>query len=236
VSGTSPGNDTQLSNDKLEANRNFVNKLWNAGRFVISNLDGWPARDLSSPVSLAPGAHSEADRWIVSRADEMTAHVTRLFREFQFGEAARAIHDFLWGEFCDWYLEIAKIELREAANEEERQGIKTNLAWVFEHTLRLLHPFAPFVTEELWHRLVHGWDADGNSAELAPSIVVAPWPEASGARDGEAEARLEALMDLVRAVRNVRAEYKVDPGRWIPATLVATSDLEFFRRQATVIG
>jgi valyl-tRNA synthetase len=232
VSGTSPGNDTQLSPDKLEANRNFVNKLWNAGRFVMSEYDRWPAHDLSIPLGVAPGARHEADRWIVSRADEVTAHVTRLMEDFQLGEAARAIHDFVWGELCDWYLEIAKIELREAQTDDELAGIRTNLVWVFEHTLRLLHPFAPFVTEELWHRLVHTHE----SGELAPSIVVSPWPVASGVRDGEAEARLDAVMEIVRGVRNVRAEYKVEPGRWVPATIVASTDLEFYRSVATVIG
>jgi valyl-tRNA synthetase len=232
VTGTTPGNDTQISNERLEANRNFVNKLWNAGRFVIADLEAWPERDLRGPLTAAPGAESEADRWIVSRANETAAHVTRLFQDFQLGEAARTIHDFLWGEFCDWYLEIAKIELREAESDGARAAIRANLAWVFEHTLRLLHPFAPFVTEELWQRLVR---PAGESAG-ATSIMVASWPSPEGTRDAEAERRLDALMDLVRAIRNMRAEYRVDPGRWVPATLIAPTGAEFFRVASTIIG
>ena len=230
VSGTTPGNDTQITNEKLESNRNFVNKLWNAGRFVIANVGTWPERDISEPLRVAPGANSEADRWIVSRADEVTAHVTRLLEEFQLGEAVRTAHDFLWNEFCDWYVEIAKIELREAQTDAERDGIRANLAWVFEHTLRLLHPMMPFVTEEIWQALV------GGQGSGVPSIVVAPWPAASGASDVEAQKRMDAVVELVRGVRNVRAEYRVDPGRWARATIVAGTDADFYRRAAALIG
>jgi valyl-tRNA synthetase len=248
VSGTTPGNDTQISSEKLEANRNFVNKLWNAGRFVVSNLDDWPARDLRAPLESAPGARSVADRWIVSRANEVTAQVTRLLDEYQLGEAVRAAHDFLWNEFCDWYLEIAKIELREAQSDEQRIAIQTNLAWVFEHTLRLLHPMMPFATEELWQTLVggeasgvggQGLGAGGRWAptDQAPSIMVAPWPAASGVRDEEADARMATVVDLVRGIRNVRSEYRVDPGRWVPATIAAdVEDIDFYRSVARIIG
>jgi valyl-tRNA synthetase len=242
VSGTTPGNDTQMSNEKLESNRNFVNKLWNAGRFVIANVGDWPARDIREPLSVAPGATSEADRWIVSRADEVTAHVSRLLEDFQLGEAARTAHDFLWNEFCDWYVEIAKIELRSAQNDREREATRANLAWVFEHTLRLLHPMMPFVTEELWQSLVRSADSGTRASSpqsairIPQSIVVAPWPAASGRGDIEAEQRMDAVFDLVRGVRNVRAEYRVDPGRWVPATIVAADDRDFYRRVATLIG
>ncbi|MSQ24203.1 MAG: valine--tRNA ligase [Chloroflexi bacterium] len=245
ITGTTPGNDTQMSQERLEANRNFVNKLWNAGRFVLANLDGWPERDLGGPLTVAPGAESEADRWIVSRANEATAHVTRQFQEFQFGEAARTIHDFLWGEFCDWYVEIAKIEMRDAPTDDQRRAIGTNLAWVFEHTLRLLHPFAPFVTEEIWQRLVRGLGRDRSenvplplpmSGSSPPSIVISPWPNADGDRDVEAEARLDSVMEIVRAIRNVRSEYRVDSGRWVPATIVADGAADFFQRAARIIG
>jgi valyl-tRNA synthetase len=234
VSGTTPGNDTQISNDKLEANRNFVNKLWNAGRFVMSNVESWPFRDPTLPLTVAPGANSEADRWIVSRANEVTSHTTRLLQDFQLGEAARTVRDFLWGEFCDWYVEIAKLELRHAQSEDEREGIRTNLAWVFEHTLRLLHPMMPFVTEELWQTLMSA--AKANGVKAPPSIMVAPWPVASEVLDTEAETRMETVFELVGGIRNLRAEYKVDPGRWAPATIVAGLDADFFRRAAPVVG
>jgi len=240
VSGTTPGQDTNVADDRLETNRNFVNKLWNAGRFVRSMVDHWPARDLGAPLTAAPGAPFEADRWIVSRANETTEHVTRLLEEFQIGEAVRAAHEFLWGEFCDWYLEIAKIELRIATTDIEREAIRTNLAWVFEHTLRLLHPMMPFVTEELWQILVHDadpatWEPRTETDGLPPSIMVAPWPVA-GERDLQAEAKLDEVMDLVRGVRNLRAEYRVDAGRWVPATIAAGDEVAFFERIASIIG
>ena len=248
VSGTTPGNDTQISNEKLESNRNFVNKLWNAGRFVIANVGDFPDRDIREPLQTVPGARSEADHWIVSRADEVTVHVTRLLEDFQLGEAVRTAHDFLWNEFCDWYLEIAKIELREAQTDAERQGIRANLAWIFEHLLRLLHPMMPFVTEEIWQSLGVGGLGLGvrdqppplspapNPNPPTPSIVVAPWPASSGQSDAEAERRMEAVFELVRGVRNVRAEYRVDPGRWVPATIVAGAEADFYRRMAPIIG
>ncbi|MPZ15988.1 MAG: valine--tRNA ligase [Chloroflexi bacterium] len=234
VSGTTPGNDTQVSAERLEANRNLVNKLWNAGRFVIGNVESWPLRDFRGPLPVAPGARSEADRWIVSRVNDVTAHATRLLEEFQFGEAARTVHEFLWGQFCDWYVEIAKIELREASTEEERRGIRTNLAWVFEHTLRLLHPMIPFVTEELWQVLTSFSRSDG--IERPTSVVVAPWPVASTERDSAAEKRMDSVFEIVRGIRNLRAEYRVDPGRWAPAVIVAETDPDFYRRMALVIG
>jgi valyl-tRNA synthetase len=234
VSGTTPGNDTQISNERLESNRNFVNKLWNAGRFVMSNVERWPFRDPMAPLATAPGAEGTADRWIVSRANAVTAETTRLLRDFQLGEAARTVHDFLWAEFCDWYVEIAKIELREAPDEATRDGIRTNLAWVFEHTLRLLHPMMPFVTEELWQTLLS--TADVNGVRPSPSIVIAPWPAETSARDATAEAQMDAVFEIVRGVRNLRAEYRVDPGRWVPATIVAGDDVDVMRSVAAIIG
>jgi valyl-tRNA synthetase len=248
VSGTTPGNDTQIAKDRLTDNRNFVNKLWNAGRFVKTNVERWPTRDLRAPLVAAPGVTSEADRWIVSRANEVTAHATRLLEDFQLGEAVRTIRDFLWGDFCDWYLEIAKVELRNAESADERQAIQTNLAWVFEHTLRLLHPMAPFVTEELWQTLVRGDERGGNGASqnaprsggagsepLPPSIMLAPWPAAADERAAQAESRIAEVIEIVSGVRNVRAEYRVDPGRWVPATIVS-ADAATYRRLAPVIG
>jgi valyl-tRNA synthetase len=191
-----------------------------------------PARDLSAPLTVAPGAESEADRWIVSRANDVTEHATRLLEDFQLGEAVRTIRDFLWGEFCDWYLEIAKIELRNAASQQERDAVRTNLLWVFEHTLRLLHPMMPFVTEELWQQIARSRMVGGN---LPPSIMIAPWPSGAGPRYPEAEARMESVFELVRGVRNARAEYKVDAGRWVPATIVS-ADVDFYRSVAPLIG
>jgi valyl-tRNA synthetase len=136
-------------------------------------------------------------------------------------------------------VEIAKLELRAAETENEREAIRTNLAWVFEHTLRLLHPMAPFVTEELWQAMVGrrngaGRPALDGSVDLPASLAVAPWPATTGARDPECETLLGEVFDLVRGVRNLRSEYRVDPGRWVPATIV-TPNAAFYRRMAPIV-
>jgi len=145
VTGTTPGNDSQMSMTKIEASRNFANKLWNAARFVVANVPKWEAGDLSRPLSLpsGPGA-SEADRWIVSRLNAVAGETQRLLESFQLGEAARNLHDFIWSEYCDWYIEIAKVQLREAQTEATRWVTRQTLASVLERGLRLLHPFAPY--------------------------------------------------------------------------------------------
>src|SRR5262249_28988625 len=149
TSGT-PGNDIKLSMNRIVGNRNFANKLWNAARFVIGQTaevaGGVPALDTLQPKSLA-------DRWIVSRAQRLTAEVTRLIEEYQFGEAGRQIFEFLWSEYCDWYIEISKTQLADAAQRERTAGI---LRAVLDRALRLLHPFMPFVTEEVWQHLYAG--------------------------------------------------------------------------------
>src|ERR687886_2484110 len=165
VVGTTPGNDTQLNDRKLEDSRNFVNKLWNSARYVLMNVP--PAeRPAGEEVLVPPVGASLADRWIVSRANAVAADVTRLLGEYQLGEAARTVQDFLWSEYCDWYLEIAKIQLR-GEDPAAQQATRYTLGHVLEQTLRLLHPFAPFVTEELWQTLVGGQGpgARGQGAE-----------------------------------------------------------------------
>src|SRR5579883_149140 len=164
VVGTTPGNDTQLNERKLEDSRNFVNKLWNSARYVLMNVppEDRPAgagtagetAGAQQAALLQPPAHASlADRWIISRANYVAAEVTRLLHEYQLGEAARTVQDFLWSEYCDWYLEIAKIQLR-GEDAAAQQATRETLGRVLEQTLRLLHPFAPFVTEELWQTLV----------------------------------------------------------------------------------
>ncbi len=240
VVGTTPGNDTQINKEKLEANRNFVNKLWNSERYVLLNVP--PTERPSGTATLgAPEGAALADRWIVSRANAVAGEATRLLREFQLGEAARTIQDFLWGEYCDWYLEIAKIQLR---NEDPATARATHytLGAVLEQTLRLLHPFAPFVTEELWQALVNREEPSGNGntasaprGALAPSIMVAPWPT-PGPRDAAAEASVEDLVALIRGVRNLRAERGVDPGRFLRATLVGGARTALLREQAPIVA
>jgi len=242
LAGSAPGSDMRLTTTRLEANRNFANKIWNAARFVVSNLAGGrQAQPAEAPETLA-------DRWIQSRAWRLTAAVTRLMDDYQFGEAGRQIYDFLWGEYCDWYIEICKARLygdEPAAAATARRVLVT----VLEQALRLLHPFMPFVTETIWQNLKEAWGAAGSAptgvplrprgaAGCAPTgvplrpwgapewgqaLIIAPWPVA-GAVDERAEAEMQAIIEVVRAIRNARAEYDVEPGRRI-AALVAAGDL-----------
>ena len=209
--GTSPGNDIKLTPVRLEAGRNFANKLWNATRFIIRSIEPGSI-DTRIQTRLLP----VEDRWILSRLNRTVANATNLMEDFQFGEAQRQIHDFLWGEFCDWYIEIAKIRLQSA------QGIVSPipvLVYVMETSLRLLHPFMPFLTEELWQnlkkRLPSGW-------QDRESIMIAPYPEASEtATDPEAERVMASIIEIIRSIRNARAEYKVESSRWITAQIYA---------------
>ncbi|MDP6550495.1 MAG: class I tRNA ligase family protein, partial [Dehalococcoidia bacterium] len=180
ITGNTPGNDMRLSEGKLSASRNFVNKLWNATRYVLttlnetSNIEGWQT----------PSAEHRHDRWILSRLNRVTGRVQRYMEEFQYGEAQREVHDLFWGEFCDWYIEMAKIRLRSG----EGPSPLPTLVHVLERSLRLLHPFIPFVTEELWQtlrsRLPQG-------DELPDALVIAPYPSADeGALDATAEGEM----------------------------------------------
>ena len=214
--GTSPGNDSRLSTDKTEAGRNFANKLWNATRFVVRSLEPGVNIDREINRDRLP----VEDRWILSRLNRTFASVTGLMEDFQFGEAQRQIHDFLWGEYCDWYIELAKIRLQ--AN--DTTPLPT-LVHVLEKSLRLLHPFMPFLTEELWQNLkkhITWIDTE--------SIMVAAYPESDKAMlDPAAESELEAVTEIIRAIRNVRAQYKVASSRWIEVKIYTGSS-----RQATI--
>ncbi len=204
--GTSPGNDTKLSATKLEAGRNFANKLWNATRFVIrsgqsynSNMD---IKKITLPLE---------DRWIISRLNKTIVVVNRLMRDYQFGEAQRQIHDFLWGEFCDWYIEIAKIR----PSADAGASPVPVLLHVLEKSLRLLHPFMPFITEELWQNIKRYLPEDEFSGD---SIMVSAYPEADKTtRDRKAERVMAALIEIIRSIRNARAQHDVEAGKMIDA-------------------
>ncbi len=220
VTSSTPGNDTKLSLQRIEAARNFANKLWNAARFVMSNLpDGMAAPDRPTGEGL-----SLADRWIVSRLDSVNQSVDRLLTSWQLGEAGRQLQDFLWGDYCDWYIEIAKSDLY-GEDAERRRTVAGVLVYVFERALRLLHPFMPFVTEAIWQYLPHEGEA----------LIVAAWP-APGAPDAAVEEQFSRVMDIVRGIRNVRAEYKVDLGKRIRAVIGAGEWTQSLRSQAAVIS
>ena len=214
TTGNSPGNDMRLNESKMEASRNFANKLWNAARFVMSNLETsrkaqqweWPPHP----------AHLE-DRWIISRLNHVAARVQAYMEDYQFGEAQREIHDFLWSEYCDWYLEMSKVRLR--ASEADEGSPLPVLAFVLERVLRLLHPFMPFITEEVWQKLVeHLPDEPGRP----DALIVAAYPQANADRfDEEAESDIAAVIEIVRAIRNLRAELRLEPRQAVEAIVDA---------------
>jgi valyl-tRNA synthetase len=205
--GNSPGNDIRLSDSKMEASRNFCNKLWNASRFILGNIEEDTILDLSQ-TKLAT-----EDRWILSRLNRMIANVDSLMTDFQFGEALRQIHDFVWGEFCDWYIEISKLRLKDKGNSP-----LPVLVHVLDNSLRLLHPAMPFITEEIWQNL--RLMLSGESAE---SIMIASYPTSDpSAIDDDIEKQMAIVIDIVRAIRNTRSELHVEPAKWIEAIIAAT--------------
>ncbi|HXH22052.1 MAG TPA: valine--tRNA ligase [Dehalococcoidia bacterium] len=217
VTAGGTGNDQRLEEPRIEAARNFANKLWNASRFVLSQLE--PGQKVPRPDPSRRASLPAEDRWIMSRLDRLVSETERLMARFELGEAGREMHDFLWDEFCDWYLEIAKVRLRAAAQVSPLPV----LVHVLDTALRLLHPYMPYVTEEIWSG---SGDLRGHLPDASePLIMVAPFPQPSGVwRDAAAEAEMDAVMDIVRAVRNLRRERNIDAGRWIEAYIVSGDD------------
>ena len=196
ATGNSPGNDMRFSAEKVGASRNFANKIWNAARFILMNLEGSEA-DGTLPQTLAL-----EDKWILSRLNGLIAEVTENLEKFELGIAVAKLYDFIWDIFCDWYIELAKIRLQQGG--EAAEDVRNILVYVMSAMLRLLHPFMPFLTEEIYQSLPHG----------AESIMIAPWPQADSAFDFTAqEAEMERLIAAIRAVRNRRAEMNVPPSR-----------------------
>ncbi|MBI2759795.1 MAG: valine--tRNA ligase, partial [Chloroflexi bacterium] len=201
ATNSSPGIDMKLQTSDLENGRNFANKLWNTARFVLSVVGDEAG---GNDGRLAGPAASIEDRWILSRLNTLALDVNRLLADFQIGEAGRRIYDFVWHEYADWYIEMAKVRLRR----DDRTALPV-LTHVLGQVLSLLHPFMPFVTEEIWQN-VRG--VLGPETPEVVTIAAYPLGDAS-ARDDDAERHTEALMDTVRAVRNLRAERKIDPAR-----------------------
>jgi valyl-tRNA synthetase len=232
--GSTPGNDMNLSIKKVEANRNFANKIWNAGRFVINALGELPEQPLA-----AQPEWTLADSWIWARLQALARDVERLFQGCQYGEAGRLIYDFFWGDFADWYLEIAKLQLEEGGARASYTA--TTLARILDMSLRLLHPFTPFVTEELWGHLKQAVLASplGQALPIWPeALIVAPWPQPRPEEGWEAGkmAEFSLLQEIVRAIRNLRSEKNVKPGRRIPAVLVSASAAAMLRQQSASLA
>ncbi|KAL4451165.1 hypothetical protein ABPG77_009237 [Micractinium sp. CCAP 211/92] len=214
ATGTSPGQDLNLSLDRVNSARNFTNKLWNAGKFVLFNLEKvddaeWQRLagvDLSSAASTSGLALPE--RWVVSSLHRTVRDITAAHERFDFGEAGRLLYDFVWSDFADWYIEAAKARLY-GGDETAAAQTRAVLVYVYDKILKLAHPFMPFITEEMWQATPHEGAA----------LIAAPWPSAEAAVDASADAQFEALQAAVRAVRNARAEYNVELGRKIAATV-----------------
>ena len=228
TTGNSPGNNMRLNQGRLEASRNFANKLWNAARFTMSYLEGADGLEgWREPAS----THCQ-DRWIISRLNRVAGQVERFMGEYNFGEAQRVIHDFMWGEFADWHIELAKIRLR-APLDGEPSPLPT-LAHVLERILRLLHPFMPFITEEIWQRLMELLPEEPDRPE---ALIIAPYPELDEALlDEAAESEVGAIIDIVRSVRNLRAELKIQPNQTLEAAVEAGPLAAAIRRESNAIA
>ena len=210
ITGNTPGNDMRFYWERVEATRNFANKIWNASRFALMNMEGYDANAKLAPYTLA-------DKWILSRLQHTAKSVTEMLEKFELGEAGRIIYDFIWGEVCDWYIELAKPRLYNKENAEERATAQHVLATVLTSAMQLLHPYMPFITEEIYQCLPHE----------AESIMISKWPEADEALiDDEAERLMGAIMESIKAIRNMRAEVNVPPGKKVPATMLAAADLK----------
>ncbi|MCL0066021.1 class I tRNA ligase family protein, partial [Dehalococcoidia bacterium] len=208
IAGNTPGNDMRLSRQKLEGSRNFTNKLWNTARFILSNpgITQGGSSDKTAPVE---------DRWIKSRLNRLIAEVNQSLERFMFGEGLSNIHDFVWGEFCDWYIELSKIRLRDPASPSPLPV----LIEILDKILRLLHPFMPFITEELWQKVAP------YLPDRSDSIMIADYPTADESLiDAAAEREMESVIEIVRAIRNARAEAKVEPYRFIEALIAVLNN------------
>jgi valyl-tRNA synthetase len=232
--GSTPGNDMNLSVKKVEANRNFANKIWNAGRFVLSALSQSPDTPDQKPE------WSLADSWIWARLQTLVRDVERLFTGFQYGEAGRQIYEFFWNDFADWYLEIAKLQLNEGGDKAFYTA--RTLVQVMDISLRLLHPFTPFITEELWGHLKAASIAYsphfGPRGGWPEALIIAPFPEPQPAENWEAEkiGQFMLIQDIVRAIRNLRAEKQVKPSQRIPAVIAAESFSTLLSNQINIIA
>lgn len=197
ITGNTPGNDMRFYWERVESARNFANKLWNASRFMLMNLEGFDKTFVPAQEDF-----TLADKWILSRYAKTVASITENLEKFELGEAGRSLYDFIWNEFCDWYIELSKARLYDKENAQPRKVAQYVLSYVLEHTLRLLHPFMPFITEEIWQHIPH----EGKS------IMVAAWPKDEGSKIDEAsELQMTAIMETIKAIRNMRAEVNAAP-------------------------
>ncbi|PPS40196.1 valine--tRNA ligase [Chroococcidiopsis sp. TS-821] len=200
----------------VEASRNFANKLWNAARFVMMNLDGKTPQQLGSPSS---SELELSDRWILSRFYQVVQQTSDYINKYGLGEAAKGLYDFIWGDFCDWYIELVKSRLQNKSTTASRQVAQQTLAYVLEGILKLLHPFMPHITEEIWHTLTQ--------AEANQFLALQSYPEVErNLIAPELEQQFDLLIGTIRTIRNLRAEADIKPGVKVTALLQSESDRE----------
>jgi len=198
VTGNSPGNDMRFYIERCEAMRNFANKLWNASRYVMMNLGEDAVNQLPAAADL-----EIADKWVLSKLNTLIAEVTENLEKYELGVAVQKIYDFVWDTYCDWYIELTKARLY-SEDEARKQTAISVLVYVLDQVLRLLHPFMPFITEEIWQSLPHDEAA----------LIVAQWPVYSDALAFKTEEdHMESVMNAIRAIRNRRAEMNVPPSK-----------------------
>lgn len=233
LTGSAPGNDLNLSLEKVASNRNFSNKIWNITRFIVQSIHSASAIDHS--IEQAP--HSLADKWLLTGLSELIDNSNRLFANYQFAEAGRQIHDFLWNDFADWYIELGKVQI--SGDQAEAARTLQVLTQVLDDCLRLLHPFIPFVTEEAWQHLKSVCQASGyswlNMSKWPEALIIAEWPKALR-KYAEDSASFERTQELVRGIRAVRAEYRVDPSRYIAAHIAAGDSTDELESQRNILG
>lgn len=243
VTGNTPGQDIPLNMEKIEANRNFANKLWNCCKFVAGNaLKDISDDELRSLGVTGPFSKEEFDtlslpeQYIVSKCHSLVATVTNDIENYQLGVAGSKVYEFLWDQYADWYIEISKTRLYETAgggDEAEARATRRVLVYILDTSLRLLHPYMPYVTEQLWHHLPRP-ESDANKAVHA--LMVSDWPQMDDASplvtSEKAVIQFECFQALTRRIRNARAEYNVEPGKRISAVVVASGDiLEVLRKE-----
>ncbi|MDA1330250.1 MAG: valine--tRNA ligase [Chloroflexi bacterium] len=240
--GSTPGQDVSLSLDKVEANRNFANKLWNAGRFVIGMIEQAPAVSSAEAEDLQ---WTLADSWIWARLRALTRDVERLFANHQYGEAGRQIYEYFRGDFADWYIEIAKVQMGQGNVRAHKTA--DLLVRVFDNCLRLLHPFTPFVTEELWGHLkeaalAHTGKVNTEKGSSWPdwpeALIVAEWPEAMEEEGWETEILrdFDLFQEVVRSIRNLRAEKGVKPGSKLPGLVASQQSHAIFEQEKAALA
>jgi valyl-tRNA synthetase len=237
--GSTPGNDTNVGLKKVEANRNFANKLWNAGRFVINAIGTLGDSKLgTNDQSTDVPTYTLADSWVWAKLQQLVRDVERQFQNFQYGQAGQQIYDFVWSDFADWYVEIAKEQMK---NDDTRYSTVETLARVFDMSLRLLHPFTPFVTEEIWGHLRSALRESllkDVCKDWPDALIVAKFPEPRQSEGWEADKTtdFELIQEIVRSIRNLRAEKGVAPSRKIAATISAGNKLDLLESQKPVIA